>query len=275
MSVGTNLAPVSDANTPYRWQRRSPTERAARWLFYLGSVVLIVWSLQTIDIVWPWVWTAPAQLRDMASRMYPPSLERLGPILLALLDTINIAVLGTMVAVVLAMPVAYVGARNVTPAASLYWLARVIVVASRSVDTLIWAMVLVAIFGPGPLAGVLAVAFRSIGFLGKLVAEAIEEINWGPVEALQSVGASRSHVLVYAVIPQVLPSFWAVTILRWDVNIRESTVLGLVGAGGIGLLFQWAMESFRWSTVSFILITIVITALFGELITAMLRRRIL
>jgi phosphonate transport system permease protein len=233
------------------------------------------WALTTVNIHWPWVWTAPAQIADMTFRMFPPSLVQLQPILRTLIETVNMAVLGTIIAVVLAMPVAYLGASNVTPSVVTLWFARFIIVATRSVDTLIWALIFVAVIGPGPLAGVLAVAFRSIGMLAKLVAESIEEIDWGPVEALQASGASRLHVLVYAIVPQVVPSFWAITILRWDINIRESTVLGLVGAGGIGLIFQGAIDTFRWNTVSLVLIVIVMVVFAGELVTGVVRRKLL
>lgn len=259
----------------FKWIRYSRTERIVRSIGYLVVGVVLYWALSTVDVFWPWVWTAPAQIGDMMFRMFPPSLDGLNRILYALLESVNIAVLGTIVAVFMALPVAYLGAQTVTPNKITLWFARVIIVATRSVDTLIWALVFVAIIGPGPLAGILAVAFRSIGFLSKLIAEAIEEIDWGPVEAMQAAGASKAHVVTYAIVPQVVPSFWAITILRWDINIRESTVLGLVGGGGIGLLFQGAIDLFRWNTVSLILIVIVLVVFAGELVTGIVRRKLI
>ena len=259
----------------FQWVRYSTTERVVRSLAYLFVGVVLYWSLSTVDVFWPWVWDAPAQIGDMLFRMFPVSLVQLNPILFALVESINIAVLGTIVAVFLALPVAYFGAQTVTPSIVTLWIARFIIVATRSVDTLIWALVFVAILGPGPVAGIMAIAFRSIGFLSKLLAEAIEEIDWGPVEALQACGASRIHVITYAIVPQVVPSFWAITILRWDINIRESTVLGLVGAGGIGLIFQGAIDLFRWNTVSLVLIVIVMVVFAGELVTGVVRRKLM
>ncbi|MCA1755131.1 MAG: phosphonate ABC transporter, permease protein PhnE [Spirochaeta sp.] len=276
MNDNTNsVSPSLLAGDHFDWVRYSRKQRLARSFGYVAAAVLLYWALSTVDIFWPWVRTAPAQLGDMMFRMFPPSLEKLNPILYALVESINIAVLGTIVAVVLALPVAYLGAQTVTPNRVTLWLARVIIVATRSVDTIIWALIFVAILGPGPLAGILAVAFRSIGFLGKLIAEAIEEIDWGPVEAMQAAGASRAHIVTYAIVPQVVPSFWAITILRWDINIRESTVLGLVGAGGIGLIFQGAIDTFKWNTVSLVLIVIVMVVFAGELVTGIVRRKLL
>ncbi len=275
--MSTQQSSVSTPKTSehFQWVRFTAKQRIARSLGYLAVGVVLYWALSTVNIFWPWVWTAPAQIGDMMFRMFPVSFVQLNPILFALVESINMAVLGTIVAVFLAMPIAYLGAQNVTPNKVTLWFARLVIVATRSVDTLIWALVFVAIIGPGPLAGILAVAFRSIGFLSKLVAESIEEIDWGPVEALQASGASRWHVLAYAIVPQVVPSFWAITILRWDINIRESTVLGLVGAGGIGLIFQGAIDMFRWNTVSLILIVIVLVVFAGELVTGVVRRKLL
>ena len=270
-----SVSPSLTAGEHFDWVRYSRAERIARSFGYVAAAVLLYWALSTVDIFWPWVWTAPAQLSDMMFRMFPPSFVQLNPILFALVESINIAVLGTIVAVVLALPIAYLGAQTVTPNKATLWFARVIIVGTRSVDTLIWALIFVAIIGPGPLAGILAVAFRSIGFLGKLIAEAIEEIDWGPVEAMQAAGASRAHIITYAIVPQIVPSFWAITILRWDINIRESTVLGLVGAGGIGLIFQGAIDTFRWNTVSLVLIVIVMVVFAGELVTSVVRQKLL
>ncbi|TVR85423.1 MAG: phosphonate ABC transporter, permease protein PhnE [Spirochaetaceae bacterium] len=270
-----SVSPSLTAGEHFDWVRYSRAERLARSFGYVAAAVLLYWALSTVDVFWPWVWTAPAQLNDMMFRMFPPSFVQLNPILRALVESINIAVLGTIVAVVLALPVAYLGAQTVTPNKATLWFARVIIVSTRSVDTLIWALIFVAIIGPGPLAGIMAVAFRSIGFLGKLIAEAIEEIDWGPVEAMQAAGASRAHIITYAIVPQIVPSFWAITILRWDINIRESTVLGLVGAGGIGLIFQGAIDTFRWNTVSLVLIVIVMVVFAGELVTGIVRRKLL
>ena len=259
----------------YIWQRRSPTERLVRYLVYLAVAAIVVWSLQTIDIFWPWVWDAPAEINDLAMRMWPPDFRTLDAILRALLETVHIATLASMLTVFIALPVAYIAAQNTTPNQLTLWIGRFILVSSRSVNTLIWALVFVAIFGPGVLAGILAITFRSIGFVGKLVGEAIEEIDRKPVEAMEATGASRMKVAVFAIVPQVMPTFFAVVILRWDINIRESTVLGLVGAGGIGMILQGAIDTFAWREVATILLAIIVLVIIGEAVAGWLRGRVL
>jgi phosphonate ABC transporter permease subunit PhnE len=168
--------------------------------------------------------------------MYPPHWSYLDVVMGALVETVHIATLGTLATIAIAFPVAFLAARNTTFNTLTWTIGRLILVASRSVNTVVWALVFVAIFGPGPMAGIWAIAARSIGFLGKLTAEAIEEIDEGAVEAIEATGASRLQVLWFGILPQVLPVIYGTIVYRWDINIRESTVLGFVGAGGIGIL---------------------------------------
>src|SRR5699024_4001367 len=127
----------------------------------------------------------------------------------------------------------------------------------------------------GALAGIVAIMFRSLGFLGKLIGEAVEEIDRSPVEALEATGASRAKVVLYAIVPQVVPTFLAVSLLRWDINLRESTVLGLVGAGGIGIILQSAINTLDWNTVATVLLAIILMVIAGEALAAWVRRRII
>jgi phosphonate transport system permease protein len=147
-------------------------------------------------------------------------------------------------------------------------------VTSRSVNTVVWGLLFVAIFGPGPMAGIWAIAFRSIGFMGKLTAEAIEEIDQGTVEAIEATGASRLQVLWIGILPQVLPVIYGTTIYRWDINIRESTVLGFVGAGGIGIQLYSSINLFSWREVSLMLVAVFAVVVVSEFISAIVRKRI-
>ena len=169
---------------------------------------------------------------------------------------------------------AFLAARNTTFNRFTWFIGRFILVASRSVNTVVWGLLFVAIFGPGPLAGIWAIAFRSIGFMGKLVAEAIEEIDEGTVEAIEATGASRLKVLWYGILPQVLPVIYGTTVYRWDINIRESTVLGFVGAGGIGILLYSSINQFLWQEVAVTLIVVFGVVLVSEYISATVRRRV-
>lgn len=259
----------------YNWQRFTPLQRIGRYVAYLVTVVAVVWAVRGLDIYWPWVWDSPQQMADLFRRMYPPDFTRGTQILRVLLETINIATLATVFSLFFAIPAAYIAARNTSPHPVFVWIGRFILVSSRSVNTIIWALLFVAIFGPGAVAGVLAVAFRSVGFIGKLMAEAIEEIDPSQVEAMRATGAGAGKVFLYGIVPQVMPAFIAVTILRWDINIRESTVLGLVGAGGIGLMLQGGIDLFAWRQVAAILIAIMVVVVLAELVSAWLRSKVL
>lgn len=257
------------------WRRHDRRQSLTRFATLLIALMVMVWVVQDIDIFWPWVWDAPNQIASLGGRMWPPDPSRLGEIANALLETVHIATLATVMSLFIALPVAYIAAQNTSPNRACLWLGRLILVSSRSVNTIIWALLFVAIFGPGVLAGILAIMFRSVGFVGKLMGEAIEEIDRRPVEAMQATGASKAKVIAYAIVPQVMPAFFAIVILRWDINVRESTVLGLVGAGGIGMILQGAIDTFAWPTVATILIAIIVLVLIGEAITSILRRRVI
>src|SRR5690606_25690518 len=144
-------------------------------------------------------------------------------------------------------------------------------VTSRSINALIWATPVVTIVGPGIFAGMLAIALRSIGFVGKLMYEAIEEIHPTPVEALTATGASRSQVLAWSVWPQIMPACAGTCVYRWDINIREATTLGLVGAGGIGLQMNAAINNLAWGQVATVFVLIFATVVISEWVSAKVR----
>jgi phosphonate transport system permease protein len=206
--------------------------------------------------------------------MLPPDWGFARELIEPLVQTVNIATLGTVLAVVASVPIAFLGARNTTPTRATYAVGRLVMVLSRSVDTLIWALVFIIVVGPGSLAGVLAVGIRSIGFVSKLFAEGIEEIDRGQVEAITATGASRWHLLIYAVLPQVRPVFAGVAVYRWDINIRESTVLGIVGAGGIGFALNEAILGLEWSRVGMILVIVLAIVIGSEAVSAAVRKRL-
>lgn len=275
MLANTGTMTKTPTLATYHWERYTFAQRIGRFLAFLAAALVVSWALVGVDIYWPWAWDAPAQILDQFQRMYPPDWSVLPRVLESLLETVNIAIIATALSVVMAVPVAFVSARNTTPHPVLWWLGRLILVATRSVNTIVWALLFVAIFGPGVVAGICAIAFRSIGFLGKLIAEGIEECDPRPVEAMTATGASRAKVILYAIVPQILPTFYAVTVLRWDINIRESTVLGLVGAGGIGMILSSAVDFLAWQQAAVILISILGVVVLGELLSAWLRRRVL
>lgn len=260
------------------WRKRTTKQELALWLGWLvlAAFFIFCWQVMTKTTIWAFVYDAPRQALDIGSRMFPPRWEYLPNLLEPLWDTIAIATLGTLLALFMAVPVAFLAARNTTPSTRFIRpVALLIIVSSRSINSLIWALLLVAIIGPGVMAGIVAIAFRSIGFVAKLLYEAIEEIDATQVEAVAATGASKAQVMDYAVVPQILPAFAGITVFRWDINIRESTVLGLVGAGGLGLRLQESLNVLAWPQVTLIFILILITVLVSEWVSAKVRHAII
>lgn len=215
---------------------------------------------------------APIVLGDLLSRSFPPDFSILPKLWEPLADTIHIATLGTVLALLVGVPLAFLAARNTAPHPISRAFALTLAVGSRSVSSLVWALILVKLIGPGLLAGILAIGLRSVGFITKLLFEAIEEIRPDSVDAVRSCGAGRAAIFRYGVLPQVLPSAASVTLYRWDINIRESPVVGLVGAGGIGILLDAAVNQIAWREATTILVLIFILVLIAETIAGRLRR---
>ncbi|MBL8700502.1 MAG: phosphonate ABC transporter, permease protein PhnE [Alphaproteobacteria bacterium] len=262
--------------TMRRWSRFTPAERIARSVFYVVALIAVVWSVKTIEVIPEFLYDAPEQTVDLFRRMWPIDWSFWRTMVAeALVETFHTATLGTIMALALSVPVALMAARNVTPSTTLNLVAKFILVASRSVNSLIWALLFVAVFGPGALAGTLAIAFRSIGFVGKLLAEALEEAQRGPIEALTAAGAPRGSILLKGYWPQVEPSFWSVALFRWDINVRESAVLGLVGGGGIGVALDTALNNLYWDQVGLCLFVIFVVVIVTEIATSAIRSRII
>ncbi|MGE0726388.1 MAG: phosphonate ABC transporter, permease protein PhnE [Alphaproteobacteria bacterium] len=260
------------------WRRRTPRAQLAIWAGWLLALALFVAACREIaaDTIWLFVWDAPTQAGDLLSRMVPPRWSYLDGLWRPLWDTINIATLGTLLAIVLAVPLAFLAARNTTPSVHvLRPLALLAIVSSRSINALIWALLLVAVLGPGVLAGIVAIGLRSVGFIGKLLYEAIEEIDHAQVEAIEATGAGPGQVVAYAIVPQVMPAFAGISVYRWDINIRESTIVGLVGAGGIGLQLQASISTLAWPQVTVIFVAIFVTVLASEWLSARVRHAII
>lgn len=258
------------------WHRLSRGQRLARWGVWLLIVAAVAQALRTVEVIPEFLLDAPEQMRDMLERMWPVAWAHYPKgVQPALIETLHIASLGTILSVLMALPFGMMAARNYTRSRALNLLARLVLVSSRSVNSLVWALLFVAVFGPGALAGTLAIAFRSIGFVGKLVGEAVEEAAPGPIEALVATGASRRSLWTYGYWPAVKPAFWSVVLLRWDINVRESAVLGLVGAGGIGMALDTALNLFQWDRVATVLVAIFAVVVIAEIGVTAVRKRVL
>lgn len=269
---------MSGSDTLPVWQHRSNGRRLALWVGWLMLVALCVfcWQVMTQDTIWAFVADAPRQAADLGSRMFPPRWSYLEKLWIPLWDTLNIATLGTLLGILIAIPIAFLAASNTTPSRLFVRpIALFIIVASRSINSLIWALLLVSIIGPGLLAGIVAIGLRSIGFVAKLLYEAIEETDRLQIEAVTATGASGAQILNYGIVPQVMPAFYGISVFRWDINIRESTILGLVGAGGIGVQLQASLNTLAWPQVTMIFVVILGTVVVSEWVSAKVRHAII
>ena len=193
-------------------------------------------------------------------------------------ETIAIALTATTFAIILAIPLSFVAARNLmsgNPVTLLvYYIIRTVLNIVRSVESLIIAIVFVVWVGLGPFAGVMALTVHSIAALGKLYSEQVENIEFGPIEAIRATGATWWQIVIYAVLPQVVPSFFAFTLYRWDINVRMSTILGFVGGGGIGfLIVQWQRLS-QWPAIGAAFWSIMIIVALLDYVSAKARERL-
>ena len=251
--------------------------RLWRYVRYALLALLVAWSVEAIvvgDTDWSritWEGVVKSAMRfidfdaSVLSEMWEPALE-----------TVLMATLATLLGSLMAIPVAWLGADNISPLGRVtYLVGRTLMTLSRSVHEVVWGLIFVAAVGLGALAGVLAMAVRSIGFISKTVAEAIEDVNKGPVEALRAVGGNRFQVLMFGIVPQVLPVVIGNVIFEWDVNIRRSTIMGLVGAGGLGLALHRQMAAYNYGGIATVIAVILALIVFGEVFSAWARKRVI
>ena len=211
---------------------------------------------------------------DIISRMLPPDFSNLNQLIYAMFETIEIAFLGTFIAIVLWIPLGLFSARNLAPNYFVYLICKTIVIFFRAIPEFIIAMILVIAIGFGAMPGVLALGLHTMGFLAKFYAEDIEHINKGPIDALKSSGATKSQIISFGVIPQILPSFVANNLYILDRNVRMATMLGIVGAGGIGYELQSSFRMFEYERVSAIIILIFVTIFIIDHLSAFIRSKI-
>ena len=211
---------------------------------------------------------------DILSRMLPPDFSNLNQLIYAMFETIEIAFLGTFIAIVLSIPFGLFSARNLAPNYFIYIICKTIVIFFRAIPEFIIAMILVIAIGFGAMPGVLALGLHTMGFLAKFYAEDIEHINTGPIDALRSSGATKSQIISFGIIPQILPAFVANNLYILDRNVRMATMLGIVGAGGIGYELQSSFRMFEYQKVSAIIILIFITIFGIDYLSSLIRSKI-
>ncbi|TDL81121.1 phosphonate ABC transporter, permease protein PhnE [Palleronia sediminis] len=244
-----------------------------RWATYIGALVYFVWVGATIPIDWERVVAGVERAGRIFGGAFPPSFERSGLLIDGFLESIKIAILATAGGVVLSIPIAFMAARNVAPL-PIFYIGRAIIIVARSFHPVIVAIIFVKAVGFGPFAGVLTLIVYSVGFVAKMLAERIEEIDFGQVEAMRAAGAPYLSTLFYAIFPQIMPRQIGLTIYQLDSNLRASAVVGIVGAGGIGATLANAFGRYDYDFAFAITIVIVAAILVSEGVSGYIRKRL-
>ena len=247
--------------------------RAALWTGFAVAVGLSLWR---VDADPARLWNGLAKLGFLINLMLPPTTGgQLATWLVGLAETLAMAFLGTLVAVVVALPLGFLGAKNIIPQALFRFSLRRMLDGMRGIDTLIWALVFVAAVGMGPFAGILAIAASDIGVLAKVFAEAIENVDRRPIEGVRASGGGWFSVQRFAVLPQVMPVLVGNALYFLESNTRSASILGIVGAGGIGLHLSDRIGSNDWDAVAGIIILVLITVAIIDRVSRELRRRLI
>ncbi len=242
-------------------------------VIFLG--IVYIWSAAGTHLSAAELVKGVPQMADIVGRMLPPNLTILPRLVNPTIETIQISIWGTTLAIFFTIPFGLIAARNISPHPLLYNAGRFVLNAARSISEIIFALIFVAAVGLGPFPGVLALAFHSVGMLGKFLADSIENIDPGPVEALLATGANKWQVITYAIIPQVLPEFVTLCLYRWELNFRSATILGIVGAGGIGFELITSMRLFMYQDMTTILLIILVMVIGVDYVSSYIRSKIL
>ncbi|MDR2255061.1 MAG: phosphonate ABC transporter, permease protein PhnE [Arthrobacter sp.] len=239
----------------------------------LAIAAVVVWSLGGAGFSLEKLVDGVPKMGDYLARMWPPNFSKFGVIVELLVETLQMAIIGTLLGALFSLVVAFGAASNIAPR-WLYYSTRAVLNVLRSVPELIFALMFVSAVGLGPFAGVLAIMVGSIGSIGKVYAEAMEAVPTGPLAALRSTGASRGQVITYGVLPQASPLLVSYTLLLFEGNVRGATVLGLVGAGGIGLELTNAMRLYDYGHMFAIILSIIVLVTIIDRASALIRKKL-
>lgn len=264
--VGT-AAPGGERKLSPPWDRRRVLLRVAAGVLALATA----WSWVRLEMGFAAIFGGLGDLANLLERMVPPKFVNLPHVLDLALETVFMALLGTAMAVALSIPLAFLAARNTTPHRVVFAVARGITVLARAVPDLVFALIFVRAVGIGPLAGILALGLHSVGMVAKLYADAVEQIDEGPRQAVVSTGSTTLQSLSTGVLPQVMPSFIAIALYRFDINVRASVVLGIVGAGGIGFELQNTLRQLVYDRGLGVVLVIFALIVVVEVVSAVVR----
>ncbi|QFR30840.1 phosphonate ABC transporter, permease protein PhnE [Bacillus thuringiensis] len=251
-----------------------PPSKLKHMLTFILFILLLWGSSIQVDASFSKIVVGFPNIMDLLKEMVPPDWSYFQVITTAMLDTIRMAIIGTTLGAILAIPLALFAASNVFTSTFLYSPARLILNFIRTIPDLLLAAIFVAIFGIGPLPGILALTFFSIGLVAKLLYESIESIDPGPLEAMTAVGANKVQWIVYGVIPQVKAHFVSYVLYTFEVNVRAAAVLGLVGAGGIGLYYDRTLEFLQYQQTASIIIYTLVVVLVIDYVSTLLREKL-
>lgn len=259
---------------PDTWQRppQIVKSRGMRLAMVLGVSVYLVLALWSVEIDWQRLALGLERgQRFAAGFLQPDFVSRYNDILRGLIESLTMTLTSTVVGVAISIPIGIGAARNIAPR-PVYMVCRSIVAISRSLQEVIIAIFMVAMFGFGPFAGFVTLSFATIGFLAKLLADDIEEASAAQIEAVRASGASWWQMVNYAIQPQVMPRLVGLSLYRLDINFRESSVIGIVGAGGIGATLNTAMDRYEYGSAGAILLTIIAIVMLTEYLSGFVRR---
>ncbi len=264
-----------DMRLGQRWKKPPFIKRTwLRWLLVLGAVAYLIAAVSTIPVNWVRVYEGLDRgLAFVLAFTNPDFTSRAGDIYDGMIESVIMTITATVVGIAISIPIGLGAARNIAPL-PVYLVCRAIVALSRALQEIIVAILLVAIFGFGPLAGFLTLSFATIGFLSKLLAEDIEAMDKSQAEAIRATGARWPQWINYGVQPQVMPRLIGLSMYRLDINFRESAILGLVGAGGIGATLNTAFDRYEFDTAAAILIIIIVTVMALEYLSGIIRARV-
>ncbi|WP_447927752.1 phosphonate ABC transporter, permease protein PhnE [Vreelandella sp. EE27] len=256
-----------------QWRRRPFIERPwLRLAIIVGTCVYLVLALASVEVNWARVAEGAGRaVNFLAAFTQPDFVSRQNDIIAGLLESLTMTLTSTVIGVLLAIPVGLGAARNIAPL-PVYAVCRAIIAISRTFQEIIIAILFVVMFGFGPLAGMITLAFATIGFMAKLLAEDIEDLDARQVEAVRATGAGWWQVMNHAVQPQVMPRLIGLSMYRLDINFRESAVIGIVGAGGIGATLNTSLSRYEYSTSAAILLIIIAIVLLSEYASSHVRR---
>lgn len=268
-----NTQPQLDEQQRLRLSRPFQTPGISGILSVVAVAVAVTWSLGGSGFSLAKLVDGAPRMADYLSRMWPPSFDKMDIIIDLLIETLQMAIIGTLLGSILSLVVAFGAASNIAPR-WLYATTRGVLNVLRSIPELIFALMFVSAVGLGPFAGVLAIVLGSIGSIGKVYAEAMEAVPVAPLQALRSTGASRGQVIRYGILPQASPLLVSYTLLLFEGNVRGATVLGLVGAGGIGLELTNAMRLYDYGHMFAIILSIVVLVTLIDRGSALIRKRL-